>query len=467
MQQHIDEFFAAIEPLKDAYRTDSFSYVAVETVAGPVLIKGMLFLNVQVPTIPLKTVNVKCLRAGHFHLESAGLTRELVVAQLCKGILATPNGELRFPPNSANGQYGSQFQPYHEIGIREQRLLIHLSLFGSETRNFIEQPKLDWQLRSASIPYEGLQDVLSDFRLGVLQGVNCVEVLAFNVAAIDASSNIKGQTATLNVRASNYVDREKVSVGVRVLEQGRVVKREQLPRDAFEWSEKDGHKLASTSMHIPLAAIVHGIVSYNGVAQQHYYFGDPASFQNPRRAAYEAFDPKLSTINDILAKAQTSRPDSRDFEAAMPWLFWMLGFAPAYIGGLPRMRDAADFIVSTPSGNMAVVECTVGLLKDDDKLPKLHDRAQAARRNLDTSSTRHLRVLPVIITAKLAEEVRPDMEQAEKLGIYVVTREEILQLVERTLFPQNADQLYEEAERAAKIAKEAHEAQATLPLNLN
>ena len=455
VKQNVVEFFAAIEPLKDAYRNDLFSYVAVETVDGLTLIQGTLFLNVRTPTIPLKTVEVKRIRAGHFYLDDAALTRERVVVQLCQGKLAIPTGELRFPPNRDSGQYGAQFQPYHEIGIRAQRRLIHLSLLGAETRHFIDQPNLDWELRSAPLPYDGVQDLLYEFQPGVLRGVNCVEVAAFNVAEIDASSVVNGETATLVVRTSASADEKKVSVGIRVLEQGRVVRREQLPVDAFIWEVKEGYKLASATLQVPLAAVVHGLASYNGVAQQHYYFGDPTSFQNPRRAGYEAFDPKLSALIDILAKAQTSRPDSRDFEAAMPWLFWMLGFAPAHIGGLPRTRDAADFIVSTPLGNMAVVECTVGLLKDDDKLPKLHDRVQAVRRNLDTSSTRHVRVLPVIITAKLAEEVRPDMEQAEKLGIYVITREGIEQLLDRTLFPQNADQLYEEAERSIKIAREA------------
>ena len=51
-QQNIDGFFAAIEPLKDAYRNDSFSYVAIDTVDGLVLIQGTLFLNVKAPTIP-------------------------------------------------------------------------------------------------------------------------------------------------------------------------------------------------------------------------------------------------------------------------------------------------------------------------------------------------------------------------------------------------------------------------------
>ena len=75
-----------------------------------------------------------------------------------------------------------------------------------------------------------------------------------------------------------------------------------------------------------------------------------------------------------------------------------------------------------------------------------------------------MRVLPIIITTKLAEEVRPDIEQAEKLGIYVITRGGIEQLLDRTLFPQNADQLYEEAERATKLAKEAREAPTAPPM---
>jgi hypothetical protein len=108
-----------------------------------------------------------------------------------------------------------------------------------------------------------------------------------------------------------------VSFGVRVLEQGRVNTRAQLSPDAFVWETRDGLKFRSTTMQVPLAAVVDGLASYNAVAQHHYYFGDPTSFQNPRRAEYEAFDPKLSVIKDTLAKAQTSRPDSREFEAAM------------------------------------------------------------------------------------------------------------------------------------------------------
>ena len=131
----------------------------------------------------------------------------------------------------------------------------------------------------------------------------------------------------------------------------------------------------------------------------------------------------------------------------MPSLFWMLGFAPSTLSAAKQLSNAPDTILFTPSGNIAVVECTVGLLKEDSKLPHLHDRAQAVRRSLEQSNTRHLRVLPVIVTAKSAEEIRPDRDQAVKNGIYIISREGIERLKQRTLVITDADQLYNQAEQ--------------------
>jgi len=462
-KKYVRDFLTAIAPFSDAYNCDSFSYLAAKTSDGLVLIQGTLFLNPQPPTIPIKIVDTKPAQAGHFYLRDAGLTREQAIDQLLTGKLMTPKGELLFPANSDSHRYGAQYQPYHEIGLRAQRRLTHLAILGAQTGNYIDQPNLDWELRADSIPYDGIQDILHEFQPGILRGVNCVEIAALCVTVIDRDSVVNGETATLIVRASVASDEKKISVGVRVLEQGRVIRREHILAKAFAWHVRDGFRVGQIELPVPRAAVVHGLANYNDITQHHYFFGDPTSFQNPRRAGYESFDPKFSMIDDILARSQTKR-SSREFEAAMSWIFWMLGFAPAYLGSLPDSSDAADFLAATPNGNLVVVECTVGLLKDNNKLPKLHDRVQSVRRNLSTSSTRHVRVLPVIITAKSAEEVRSDIEQAEKLGIYVLTREGIDDLLRRTLIPQNADQLYEEAEQAAKTAKEARESQSTLPL---
>ncbi len=459
-RRYIGEFLAAVGPLKEAYQNDSFSYVAVETPTGPVLVQGSLFLNVQKPEVPFAQFRSKRVRAGHFYLADGGLTREAVIEQLFNGKFATPHGELIFPANPSNKEYGAHYLPYHDIGLRTQSRLIHISLLGNETREYIEQPQLDWGLRAASEPYDGLQDLLNEFRPGAPRGVCCVEIAALGVVAIDATSQVNGEEATLLVRAALGADPSKIAVGFRILTQGNVVARQQLQGTAFAWEDRDGLKVGTAKFSVPRAAVVHAIATYAGMAQQHYYFGDPNSFQNPRRAAYEAFDSKLGNLSDILVKAQTGR-ESKNFEAAIPWIFWMLGFAPIHIG-LPRLGEVSDAILAAPNGNLAVVECTVGLLKDDDKLPKLHDRVQAVRRNLDTSSMRHVRVLPVIVTAKSLEEVQPDMEMAEKFGIYVIARDGLERLLQRTLVPLSADQLYEEAEQAVKAAQDARNSQGAL-----
>lgn len=462
LKRYVSDFRSAIEPLRDAYRNNTFSYFAVKTPDGPVLIRGFVYLNVQKPTIPFGTFESNTVVAGHFDLSDLRLSPDDIIEQLLCGAVGTPQGKILFPTNPNGGHYGVQYQPYHEIGLRAQRRMIHLAILGAESHHFLEQTKLDWELRGASTPYDGIQDLLNEFQPGELRGVNCVEIAAFPVVMVDPETTISENTASIKLQASISADTHKVAVGIRVIEQGRTIRREQLAGDAITWGEKGSTQRGAVTFHVPRAAVVQAFATYNRVVQQHCFFTDANSFLNPRRAAYEAFDPKLAEFNAILSKSRESRPDARDFEAAMPWLFWMLGFSPAHIGGLPRTRDAADFLMATPSGNLAVVECTVGLLKDDNKLPRLHDRIQAVRRKLDTPGMRHIRILPVIITAKSAEEVRPDIEQAEKLGIHVITREIIDKLVLQTLTPVNADQVYEHAEQATKSAKDAREAQQSL-----
>jgi hypothetical protein len=181
------------------------------------------------------------------------------------------------------------------------------------------------------------------------------------------------------------------------------------------------------------------------MAQHAYAFGDPNAFQNARRAAYETVDPQFSAMQETLEKAQKPRAPSRDFESVISWVCWMLGFSPAHFGIVHT--EAADVIMVTPNGHFAVVECCTGAL-DVSKLGRLHARAQAVRTALSKSGVQHLRVIPVFVTALSLDEVSAGVEHAEKNGIYLLTREAIDRLIVRTLFLPNADQLFEEGERA-------------------
>lgn len=101
----------------------------------------------------------------------------------------------------------------------------------------------------------------------------------------------------------------------------------------------------------------------------------------------------------------------------------------------------------------------MGLLGADKKLANLHDRALAVRRSLASSGNSHIRVLPVIVTSKARAEVALELEQAEKWGIYVVTKDDFEGLLTRTLFLPQPNELFEQTEKAVREAQARHEVQ--------
>ena len=179
--------------------------------------------------------------------------------------------------------------------------------------------------------------------------------------------------------------------------------------------------------------------------------------QNPQRSVYEAFDDKLEILKDFLAKSKSRGRDARDLETSVAWLLWMLGFSVAHLGGTKKTQEAPDLIATTPRGNFAVIECTTGLLKAENKLALLVERTEVMRRRLEASGNRHLHILPVIVTSKSQEEIKADLEQAEKFGVFVLTRESLEEALRRTLFFPNAEALFAEAKQSVLMAQEKYQ----------
>jgi hypothetical protein len=456
LKKQVESFIAAIAPLEDAYQNDNFAYVAVRTPAGFVIVRGYLHLSINEGPPLLPHFQSATIRAGHFRLTDVKLNRRQFIDCTCGGVIPTPDGELLFPTH--NGHPGAQFIPFHPEGLKTQSRLCMLRLLGSETRQHTDSEALNWELRAADPPYDGLVDLLTEYRLFQLADVSTIEVVAYSVCAIDARSTIDGEGARMAIQLASSLSRENVSAGYRIIDQGKTVARGRFVGTDFTWADEGVHQLGTRDFNVPRAAVVHAMTNYNAIAQHHFFFGDPKTFQNPRRAALEVLDITESFLTDIVEKAsgRANRPEKNNFEAIIPWIFWTHGFCVTHIGGVPQLQELPDIIMTTPAGHFVVVECTVGMLKGDQKLQKLHDRALAVRRGLDASKQQHLRVLPMIVTAKTVEEIRPDITEAEKLGVFVVARAQIDQLIEQTIIISNPDLMFERAEATVKAALEKH-----------
>src|SRR5262249_5711904 len=187
-------------------------------------------------------------------------------------------------------------------------------------------------------------ELANEFALGPLtERSGYVEILAPNVSAIDTKlSKVAGTNADIQVLLAKGLDTGSVTLGYRIYLPGFATTRGTLSGADMQWSRELECFRGTASLQVPNAGLLNCSVSYDGVTQSHWSLADPTQSQNPRRAVYEAFDPKLETLRNIVGAAQSRGQAARDLEAAAAWLLWMLGFSVAHLRGTPRTRDAAD-----------------------------------------------------------------------------------------------------------------------------
>lgn len=172
---------------------------------------------------------------------------------------------------------------------------------------------------------------------------------------------------------------------------------------------------------------------------------DPQKRLNPRYSIHHVFDDGLEFLKQTLLKPETDKPYM--FEGAVSTLLNLLGFSVSNYGRIPKLQQGPDIIAICPSGNIGVIECTVGLLDQNDKLAKLVQRFKLIRQKLDATGYGFAQTQAVIVTPLSRDEVAANLETAGKYDIAVVCRESLEEMIRRAVLPPNADQLFQEAKR--------------------
>lgn len=463
-KKRCDAFFAMLSHHDKAYVHRALNFIAIKADNNFEIIHGRVFLNTDEPKARPQHFRSENVRAGRYTLAELGLDLRGLVSQLLTGSIPTPHGPLLFPSAGGN-RHATTYDPLNEFGLRNQVRYSVLTILGKAIPH-IQQPELDWEIKAASPPYDGLQEIINELALGgMITPTASVEIVAFNVAVVDGkTSSLTGDHARVETLIAKGLEGDKVTLGYRVYAPPSEAIRGVVLGSDMHWTESGPNLRSVTNIDVPPTAVINCTVSYDGLAESHLWLSDPARTQNSRRAVFETFDPKLESLKAVIVGASGRGQDARILEAAVAWLLWLLGFGIVHLGGTPRTRDAADIIATTPGGHFAVIECTTGLLKAENKLALLHARASGVRQSLAASNSSHLHVLPVIVTSRSLEEIKAELESAERLGILVIAREMIDQAIERTIRQPNADQVYAEAEQQVAAALTKYESQPSLPL---
>lgn len=444
------DFLKSIEPFIDGYLDEPFSYVAVLKDGHWVMVQGNVLLRTDVPESPPLRFKSQNVIAGRHTLRSLGKTIKSLIDEALTGEITVPEGKLSFPKGSNGMSHAMNYDPLHAAGLNHRARYNVLRIWGDHRSNYFSPPLIDWELRASATPYDTLGELGTSFGAFLNGDMIGLEIVGLNVAAIDMSSEISAPSSTIRIRIANGLDPKAAAFGFRIIQRGDVLARGMVTGDAMDWVEEERFLEGSFKIDTPSTAVVHGIVSYAGLAQNFYWMADPSTYQNPRRAVYEAVDPKLAILNEILEKAGERGFGARELETAVGSLLWMIGFSINHLGGTARLQEAADLLVTTPSGNIALIECTTAHLKPDTKLPLLASRVLAVRKNLDATFNRHVDVLGIVVTSLSRADVDAEIERAHKLGVSVVTREDLYTLIERSLLLNDPDEIFQVAVNSTK-----------------
>lgn len=465
-QQQFDAFFASFSSWRKAYVRARLHYFAVRRSSALYIVSARIVLDLGGTDSTKPTFRTESLEAGQWEIDQSIQPVEEVIRGLVseEGLLIDGIGRLRLFADERHDVFAGPPILLHPEGLSVGNRLAVFTLSGANWGELIPQPDTDWLLKAATQPYESVQELLGEYGLGALRGDRTIiEVVAATSVQVLARSRVEGTMAELGIWMGRALDHETARLGYRILENGQVVQRGSLSGSELSWQDDGFATVGTAQLEVPRGAVVQCIASYDGHAHQVQWRADPATHLNPRGAVLALVDPRREILRAYLQPEPPFKGKAADdFEAGIAWLLWTLGFSTAAFGSNPKTKDAFDTVAVSPSGDFVVVECTLGLLKADSKLSRLSERAARVRDILAASNMRHLRVLPMIVSALTMEQVKVDVPAAEENGILVLTRESLSSALDVEIFRfPDADALFKQGLSLVEERREARAAQQT------
>lgn len=449
-EQDLSSFEALLALWKGAYQCAVVSYVGVKTAQGKRLLFGRILLELSrmgLGDTPFKFETDHVIAARFV----AGATASDVASFLAKA----KAGEISCVDGATNielerdGNLSTYFAPIYHPFISEGPRLPSLLIRGISKHNLLvkatDSRQLDWELKAADVPFDNLDELLTQCALPTLTQMGestTLEVVARSPGMIGNGSIITNSEARIECRVATALDLGKFRVGYRVFRKDSV-DRASVNGSTLEWRRESDIKIGICRVPVADASLLQAFLSYDGVSLHQWWVTDPQKHLNPRHAIHQVFDEDLELLKRMLLKPETDKPYV--FEGAVSTLCNLLGFSVVNYGRIPKLQKGPDIIAVTPAGNIEVIECTVGLLDENDKLAKVVQRTKLIKEKLTTAGYGHLQIQPVIVTPLSRNEVAANLETAGKHGIAVICKEDIEELLTQAGLPPNPERLFQDA----------------------
>jgi len=445
-EKDIEAFFSEIAPWSETYTRISVTCLAVKEDGAWRLYSGRVALGVM-PSSG-KSFATDLVFATQYDVEvDPSKLRTDFDKLFTDGAIFGDRAVTFTPPTTGGGHFNTYCAPYTNGSASQMRTTL-LRVFGEKFQKLENKEPLNWHVMSAAEPYGSFVDLLSDYGLTDPNGQGGhLEVVGNLPCIIDLeTSALTDGKASVVVKALPNANTSKMKLGAQIMGQGKT-NRMSVSAELMTWEAGDKHHTGRCEIEVPPASALRLFLSYGGQIQNHVWLVDYAASPNARRIVHQTFDPQFGILMDMLQKPPQSRQDSKEFEAAISWLFWMLGFSPMTWSASKRLTDAPDTALQAENGTILLVEATTKTLRAENKLPNLVERTQQLRAAFAKREV-HLTVVPIICSALTDEALAADMDMAQSLGIAVVSAGVLEEFVRRTMQAPNSNAIVGEIQLA-------------------
>lgn len=295
--------------------------------------------------------------------------------------------------------------------------------------------KVDNELRLSDPPFDGMFDLASWLGFDRLMNNEIATIvirISPPVALVFDSCGLQNDHLILSVEAHEEIDPAQVGIAIRGVPGNGVASRMQVA-NLISWSEAAGGvRHGVTNINIKNCDSAFAMLMIGSSTVRRQWFLDATKARNNRYMAIQNFDIELRQIRRALFELN----DADKFEKGIAALFFMLGFSPM----LQVETDAPDLIVTTPGGQLVLIECTIKISDFSEKMGKLVDRRGALSKSLsDAGHPSNIMAMLICRSAKDQIAIREDELNTYKVSLF--TKNEIDHLFNGIRNPNDPDKI--------------------------
>jgi hypothetical protein len=445
-EQDIEDFKRLFDAWKSTFRSIVQTYIATKTDGGWSLRYGLFVFAPDLPGATKEEIIVETpsIIAGRAYSKASPSNFKKALTKVFEKSLTFrfQKREVYFAEKGYDTHLHLQHHPNTEANLRLPTLVLR----DRNSVNLIQRSDLlDLELYSSDSPFDGVNDLLSQLGIGSdprYTSNPLLEIAMRPPAIFSEQSAIKGGKLNVKVVASPGIKRHSIKIGVRFIVDGVTMRKSIDARD-IAWSEENEWTVANTECDVLPAKLAQCFLSYDGEFLHKLWMTDPLQQLNQRSGIYALFDQGKVSLREALFPQKTH---ARNLEEGMALLLSLHGFIVSKYGFL-KSQDGPDLVAETMNGKLAVVECTTDLPDKSDKLTKLIQRTIRIKEYLSTTLHSYSEVIPVLVSTLPTAEVHAQRDSAAKMGVALICKENIEELIKRLEFPPNPDVLYEEAKQ--------------------